>query len=193
MSLLPSFPQNNSYAWSLHQYLHCPHQHPLHLCHLFLHQSRRQSPLRLIWFLSSMYLDKSDCSMSSASINYHINSPIFIFPVLSVLKLFPAALQTFSKRIVQSRANSTLVGVFTILLLFISSFANMVCTGGIHLAVLNHETVLFFFLFVFFFLLWTCCYKMSHNMNRGKGLPLCVLFIDLSSQMLLIQFLFLFW
>uniref|UniRef100_A0A8C3AYC3 Adenylate cyclase type 6 n=1 Tax=Cyclopterus lumpus TaxID=8103 RepID=A0A8C3AYC3_CYCLU len=48
-----------------------------------------------------------------------------IFSLLSVFKLFPAALQTVTKKIVQSRANSTLVGVFTILLLFISSFANM--------------------------------------------------------------------
>uniref|UniRef100_A0A8C4I7Q8 Adenylate cyclase type 6 n=1 Tax=Dicentrarchus labrax TaxID=13489 RepID=A0A8C4I7Q8_DICLA len=48
-----------------------------------------------------------------------------IFSLLSVFKLFPVALQTVTKKIVQSRANSTLVGVFTILLLFISSFANM--------------------------------------------------------------------
>uniref|UniRef100_A0A9J7ZDS1 Adenylate cyclase type 6 n=1 Tax=Cyprinus carpio carpio TaxID=630221 RepID=A0A9J7ZDS1_CYPCA len=41
------------------------------------------------------------------------------------LALFPVTLQTVSKRIVQSRVNSTLVGVFTIVLLFISAFVNM--------------------------------------------------------------------
>uniref|UniRef100_A0A671XWL8 Adenylate cyclase type 6 n=1 Tax=Sparus aurata TaxID=8175 RepID=A0A671XWL8_SPAAU len=45
--------------------------------------------------------------------------------LLCVFKFFPDALQTVTKKIVQSRANSTLVGVLTILLLFISSFANM--------------------------------------------------------------------
>uniref|UniRef100_A0AAQ4NUK5 Adenylate cyclase type 6 n=1 Tax=Gasterosteus aculeatus aculeatus TaxID=481459 RepID=A0AAQ4NUK5_GASAC len=50
---------------------------------------------------------------------------LFICAIYSCIKLFPAALQTMTKKIVQSRANSTLVGVFTILLLFISSFANM--------------------------------------------------------------------
>ncbi|XP_044066764.1 adenylate cyclase type 6-like isoform X2 [Siniperca chuatsi] len=50
---------------------------------------------------------------------------LFICAIYSCNKLFPAALQTVTKKIVQSRANSTLVGVFTILLLFISSFANM--------------------------------------------------------------------
>uniref|UniRef100_A0AAQ5XJ99 Adenylate cyclase type 6 n=1 Tax=Amphiprion ocellaris TaxID=80972 RepID=A0AAQ5XJ99_AMPOC len=53
---------------------------------------------------------------------------LFICAIYSCVKLFPAALQTVTKKIVQSRANSTLVGVFTILLLFISSFANMVGT-----------------------------------------------------------------
>uniref|UniRef100_A0A8C4I9B2 Adenylate cyclase type 6 n=1 Tax=Dicentrarchus labrax TaxID=13489 RepID=A0A8C4I9B2_DICLA len=50
---------------------------------------------------------------------------LFICAIYSCIKLFPVALQTVTKKIVQSRANSTLVGVFTILLLFISSFANM--------------------------------------------------------------------
>lgn len=49
----------------------------------------------------------------------------FICAIYSCLKHFPAAIQTLTKKIIQSRANSTLVGVFTILLLFISSFANM--------------------------------------------------------------------
>ncbi|KAK7878486.1 hypothetical protein WMY93_030322 [Mugilogobius chulae] len=50
---------------------------------------------------------------------------LFICAIYSCIKLFPAALQTLTRKIVQSRAHSTVVGVFTILLLFISSFANM--------------------------------------------------------------------
>ncbi|KAJ0064251.1 hypothetical protein NL108_001583, partial [Boleophthalmus pectinirostris] len=50
---------------------------------------------------------------------------LFICAIYSCIKLFPDALQTLTRKIVQSRAHSTMVGVFTILLLFISSFANM--------------------------------------------------------------------
>ncbi|XP_016109905.1 adenylate cyclase type 6-like, partial [Sinocyclocheilus grahami] len=50
---------------------------------------------------------------------------LFICAIYSCVKLFPVTLQTVSKRIVQSRVNSTLVGVFTILLLFTSAFVNM--------------------------------------------------------------------
>ncbi|XP_077423169.1 adenylate cyclase type 6-like isoform X2 [Vanacampus margaritifer] len=50
---------------------------------------------------------------------------LFICSIYSCIKLFPASLQTLTRKIVQSRANSTLVAVFTILLLFIASFANM--------------------------------------------------------------------
>lgn len=42
------------------------------------------------------------------------------------LQLFPAPLQTLSRKIVQSRTNSTLVGVFAIILVFLSAFVNMV-------------------------------------------------------------------
>uniref|UniRef100_A0A8C2HFY5 adenylate cyclase n=1 Tax=Cyprinus carpio TaxID=7962 RepID=A0A8C2HFY5_CYPCA len=52
---------------------------------------------------------------------------LFICAIYSCVKLFPAAMQTVSKKIVQSRTNSTLVGVFTIILVFISAFVNMVC------------------------------------------------------------------
>ncbi|KAM4626820.1 adenylate cyclase type 5 isoform 2-T2 [Discoglossus pictus] len=45
--------------------------------------------------------------------------------IYSCIKLFPSPLQTLSKKIVQSRINSTLVGVFTITLVFLSSFINM--------------------------------------------------------------------
>uniref|UniRef100_A0A8B9L544 adenylate cyclase n=1 Tax=Astyanax mexicanus TaxID=7994 RepID=A0A8B9L544_ASTMX len=48
---------------------------------------------------------------------------LFICAIYSCL--FPTALQTVSKKIVESRVNSTLVGVFTLLLLFISAFSNM--------------------------------------------------------------------
>ncbi|KAL1021441.1 hypothetical protein UPYG_G00013290 [Umbra pygmaea] len=50
---------------------------------------------------------------------------LFICAIYSCIKLFPAVLQTVSKKIVQSRTNSTLVGVFTIILVFISAFVNM--------------------------------------------------------------------
>lgn len=43
------------------------------------------------------------------------------------MQLFPVPLQTLSKKIVQSRTNSTLVGVFAIILVFLSAFVNMVC------------------------------------------------------------------
>lgn len=41
-------------------------------------------------------------------------------------QLFPAPLQTLSKKIVRSKVNSTLVGVFTITLVFLAAFVNMV-------------------------------------------------------------------
>ncbi|XP_052396541.1 adenylate cyclase type 6 [Carassius gibelio] len=50
---------------------------------------------------------------------------LFICAIYSCVKLFPAAMQTVSKKIVQSRTNSTLVGVFTIILVFIAAFVNM--------------------------------------------------------------------
>ncbi|KAM9504466.1 adenylate cyclase type 6-like [Salvelinus alpinus] len=50
---------------------------------------------------------------------------LFICAIYSCIKLFPAAMQIVSKKIVQSRTNSTLVGVFTIILVFISAFVNM--------------------------------------------------------------------
>ncbi|XP_010777944.1 adenylate cyclase type 6 [Notothenia coriiceps] len=50
---------------------------------------------------------------------------LFICAIYSCIKLFPAAMQTVSKKIVESRTNSTLVGVFTIILVFISAFVNM--------------------------------------------------------------------
>lgn len=49
---------------------------------------------------------------------------LFIF--FPHIQLFPAPLQTLSRKIVQSRTNSTLVGVFAIILVFLSAFVNMV-------------------------------------------------------------------
>ncbi|KAK1199618.1 ADCY5 cyclase, partial [Pygoscelis papua] len=40
-------------------------------------------------------------------------------------QLFPATLQRLSRKIVQSRAHSTIIGVFTILLVFVAAFVNM--------------------------------------------------------------------
>uniref|UniRef100_A0A8K9XGN3 Adenylate cyclase type 5 n=1 Tax=Oncorhynchus mykiss TaxID=8022 RepID=A0A8K9XGN3_ONCMY len=62
-------------------------------------------------------------------------SLVFLFILLNLSKLihtfFPASLQTLSKMIVQSRLNSTLVGVFTILLVFLSAFINIfTCSTG---------------------------------------------------------------
>lgn len=50
---------------------------------------------------------------------------MFVSAVYSCFGFFPVPLQTLSKRIVQSRINSTLVGVFTIILVFLSAFINM--------------------------------------------------------------------
>lgn len=51
---------------------------------------------------------------------------LFSLFFFSHIQLFPAPLQTLSKKIVQSRTNSTLVGVFAIILVFLSAFVNMV-------------------------------------------------------------------
>ncbi|XP_051998852.1 adenylate cyclase type 5-like isoform X2 [Xyrauchen texanus] len=50
---------------------------------------------------------------------------MFISAIYSCFGFFPVALQTMSKRIVQSKLNSTLVGVFTIILVFLSAFINI--------------------------------------------------------------------
>ncbi|XP_052003824.1 adenylate cyclase type 5-like isoform X1 [Xyrauchen texanus] len=52
-------------------------------------------------------------------------SVMFISAIYSCFGFFPVPLQTMSKRIVQSRLNSTLVGVFTIILVFLSAFINI--------------------------------------------------------------------
>ncbi|XP_058890110.1 adenylate cyclase type 5 isoform X1 [Acipenser ruthenus] len=50
---------------------------------------------------------------------------MFVSAIYSCFRLFPAPLQALSRKIVQSRTNSTLVGVFTILLVFLSAFISM--------------------------------------------------------------------
>ncbi|XP_062390356.1 adenylate cyclase type 5 [Sardina pilchardus] len=50
---------------------------------------------------------------------------MFISAIYSCFGVFPVPLQTMSKRIVQSRLNSSLVGVFTIILVFLSAFINV--------------------------------------------------------------------
>lgn len=45
---------------------------------------------------------------------------------VSHLQLFPEALQRLSRSIVRSRAHSTAVGIFSVLLVFTSAIANMV-------------------------------------------------------------------
>ncbi|XP_078083988.1 adenylate cyclase type 5 [Mustelus asterias] len=56
-------------------------------------------------------------------------SVLFISTIYCCVKLFPRPLQQLSKKIVQSKLNSTIVGVFTISLVFLSAFVNMfVCS-----------------------------------------------------------------
>ncbi|NXU34259.1 ADCY6 cyclase, partial [Drymodes brunneopygia] len=50
---------------------------------------------------------------------------LFICAIYSCITLFPTALQQLSRGIVQSRARSTGIAVFTILLVFIAAFVNM--------------------------------------------------------------------
>ncbi|NXR87235.1 ADCY6 cyclase, partial [Hypocryptadius cinnamomeus] len=50
---------------------------------------------------------------------------LFICAIYSCVTVFPAALQQLSRGIVQSRARSTGIAVFTILLVFIAAFVNM--------------------------------------------------------------------
>ncbi|KAM8854828.1 adenylate cyclase type 5 isoform 2-T2 [Spinachia spinachia] len=47
--------------------------------------------------------------------------------------VFPAALQTLSRRIVRSRLNSTLVGVFAIIIVFLSAFINIFTCSSLDL------------------------------------------------------------
>ncbi|XP_067890937.1 adenylate cyclase type 5 isoform X1 [Heterodontus francisci] len=61
-------------------------------------------------------------------------SVLFVSTIYCCVKIFPRPLQHLSKKIVQSKLNSTIVGVFTISLVFLSAFVNMfVCnTQDLH-------------------------------------------------------------
>ncbi|KAG7231539.1 hypothetical protein INR49_027011 [Caranx melampygus] len=59
-----------------------------------------------------------------------LTAVMFVSAVYCCFGLFPVALQTLSKRIVQSRLNSTLVGVFTIIIVFLSAFINIFTCSG---------------------------------------------------------------
>ncbi|KAJ0005984.1 hypothetical protein NQD34_015878 [Periophthalmus magnuspinnatus] len=54
-----------------------------------------------------------------------LTAVMFVSTIYCCYGLFPVPLQTVSKRIVQSRLKSTLVGVFTIILVFLSAFINI--------------------------------------------------------------------
>ncbi|XP_054253066.1 adenylate cyclase type 6 isoform X2 [Indicator indicator] len=61
---------------------------------------------------------------------------LFVCAVYSCITLFPAALQQLSRKIVQSRAHSTIIGVFSILLVFIAAFINMYFSYSVVLSLL---------------------------------------------------------
>ncbi|XP_023682721.1 adenylate cyclase type 5 isoform X2 [Paramormyrops kingsleyae] len=50
---------------------------------------------------------------------------MFVSTIYTCYWFFPVSLQNLSKKIVQSRMNSTLVGIFTIILVFLSAFINI--------------------------------------------------------------------
>ncbi|NWS02140.1 ADCY6 cyclase, partial [Motacilla alba] len=55
---------------------------------------------------------------------------LFICAIYSCVTVFPTVLQQLSRGIVQSRARSTGIAIFTILLVFIAAFVNMVGSRG---------------------------------------------------------------
>uniref|UniRef100_A0A3B4XG65 Adenylate cyclase type 5 n=1 Tax=Seriola lalandi dorsalis TaxID=1841481 RepID=A0A3B4XG65_SERLL len=59
-----------------------------------------------------------------------LTAVMFVSAVYCCFGLFPVPLQTLSKRIVQSRLNSTLAGVFTIIIVFLSAFINIFTCSG---------------------------------------------------------------
>ncbi|CAI5655312.1 adenylate cyclase type 5 isoform X2 [Oreochromis niloticus] len=73
-----------------------------------------------------------------------LTAVMFVSAVYCCFGIFPVPLQTLSKRIVQSRLNSTLVGVFTIIIVFLSAFVNIFTCS-------SHD-------------LWSCI-KAQHNIS----------------------------
>lgn len=53
---LASLPQNNTHVWPLRHSLHHPRQHPLHLCHLLLHQSENTEAPSEYFYSPAVYL-----------------------------------------------------------------------------------------------------------------------------------------
>uniref|UniRef100_A0A4W6EXZ1 Adenylate cyclase type 6 n=1 Tax=Lates calcarifer TaxID=8187 RepID=A0A4W6EXZ1_LATCA len=98
----------------------------------------------------------------------YVACTLLVFCFISFTQiLFPAAMQTVSKKIVQSRTNSTLVGVFTIILVFISAFVNMFACDTTSLAAcvaekLNTSAALV-----------TPCLIRSLNVSVEGGLEIC--------------------
>uniref|UniRef100_A0A8C6PIK5 Adenylate cyclase type 6 n=1 Tax=Nothobranchius furzeri TaxID=105023 RepID=A0A8C6PIK5_NOTFU len=92
---------------------------------------------------------------------------LFICAIYSCIKLFPAAMQTVSKKIVQSRTNSTLVGVFSIILVFISAFINMFACDTTDLTECVAETMNTSAALV------TPCLIRSLNVSIEGGLEIC--------------------
>eukprot|EP00079_Xenopus_tropicalis_P031924 XP_017945695.1 PREDICTED: adenylate cyclase type 5-like [Xenopus tropicalis] len=76
---------------------------------------------------------------STFMLGFYLASFLILTTVLSVsliyscIRLFPSPLQTLSRKIVQSRANSTAVGIFSIILVFLSSFINMFLCSNVNL------------------------------------------------------------
>ncbi|XP_049450012.1 adenylate cyclase type 5 isoform X1 [Epinephelus fuscoguttatus] len=62
-----------------------------------------------------------------------LTAVMFVSTVYCCFGIFPVPLQTLSKRIVQSRLNSTLVGVFTIIIVFLSAFVNIFTCSSLDL------------------------------------------------------------
>ena len=62
----------------------------------------------------------------SSELRGYLRSSNCLLLCLFLPQLFPTPLQTLSRKIVRSKKNSTLVGVFTITLVFLSAFVNMV-------------------------------------------------------------------
>ncbi|KAM9177230.1 adenylate cyclase type 6 isoform 2-T2 [Mergus octosetaceus] len=65
-----------------------------------------------------------------------LSAILFVCAVYSCVALFPAALQRLSRAIVRSRARSTAIAVFTVLLVFIAAFVNMYFTYSVLLSLL---------------------------------------------------------
>ncbi|XP_034445370.1 adenylate cyclase type 6-like [Hippoglossus hippoglossus] len=101
------------------------------------------------------------------SIFFILANILFICAIYSCIKLFPAAMQTVSKKIVQSRTNSTLVGVFTIILVFISAFVNMFACDTTSLAACVAEKLNTTAALV------TPCLIRSLNVSVEGGLEIC--------------------